>query len=91
VNSTLSFYATLPSSGRTIPGYITATVFLVQHDKIFFSVDGVLENQIDSVTSGESQVLSPQQNQNKVPIVLTDFLIFKVSKHHTWDCNYNYS
>ena len=71
----------MPSGRGTIPRYIIATVFLAQHDKIF-SVDSALENQIYSVTSGESQVLSSEQNQNRVAILLIGFPIAKVSKQH---------
>ena len=75
-NSILKFYAQL-TSGRVIPKTILATIFVERREKIF-SLDSSLEDFTESFTSDET-VLTPEQQNNTVPIAIINFLLSKVS------------
>ena len=77
-DSVLSFYATLPSGTGTVPKSTLATIFVAQQEKIF-SLESVLQNQEDSVESGERRAVTPAQSRNLVPISLINFRATKVS------------
>lgn len=77
-NSILSFYAVLPSGSGSLPGSVLATIFTSNQDRIL-SVESQLEKPIESISSSERPVLTPQQRQNTVPLRIFDLTPEKVS------------
>ena len=74
--SILEFYATLPNGG-TISKSILATIFVEKQNEIL-SLDSQLEDFTDSFTTDERR-LTPEQEQNSVPISIRNFPVARVS------------
>ena len=80
-DSTLSFYAVLPSGSGSLPKSVLATIFTSQQDSIL-SVNSELEKPSESISSSETPALTPAQTQNTVAITIFNFKSGKVSGKH---------
>ena len=76
-DSILTFYAALPS-GNIIPKHILGTVFVNQQENIL-TIESMVQdlNEIFAPT-GEREILTTQQRENRVPILIISFPITKV-------------
>ena len=75
-DSFLELFASLPNGG-TIPKSILATIFVEKQNEIL-SLDSQLEDFTDSFTTDE-RMLTPEQQQNAVPISILNFPVARVS------------
>ena len=77
-DSILTFYAVLPS-GNIIPKHILGTIFVNQQENIL-----VIESMVQDVDEifaplGDREILTVQQRENRVPILILYFPATKVS------------
>ena len=77
-DSILTFYAALPS-GNIIPKHILGTIFVNQQENIL-AIESIVQD-LDEifVPPGEREVLTTQQRENRVPILIIYFSVAKVS------------
>ena len=77
-DSILTFYAAL-QSGNIIPKHILGTIFVNQQENILAIESIVLDLDEIFAPPGERQTLTTQQRENRVPILIIDFAVTKVS------------
>ena len=77
-DSILTFYAALPS-GNIIPKHILGTIFVNQQDNIL-AIESIVQD-LDEIFAppGEREILTTQQRENRVPILIINFPVTKVS------------
>ena len=77
-DSILTFYAALPS-GNIIPKHILGTIFVNQQENIL-AIESMVQD-LDEILapSGEREILTTQQRENRVPILIFNFPVTKVS------------
>ena len=77
-DSILTFYAALPS-GNIIPKHILGTIFVNQQENIL-AIENMVQD-LDEILapSGEREILTTQQRENRVPILIINFPVTKVS------------
>ena len=77
-DSILTFYAALPS-GNIIPKHILGTIFVNQQENIL-AIEIIVQD-VDEIFAppGEREILTPQQRENRVPILIINFRVEKVS------------
>ena len=77
-DSILTFYAALPS-GNIIPKHILGTIFVNQQENIL-AIESMVQD-LDEILAppGEREILPTQQRENRVPILIINFPVTKVS------------
>ena len=77
-DSVLTFYAALPS-GNIIPKHILGTIFVNQQENVL-SIESMVQD-LDEIFAppGERETLTTQQRENRVPILIFNFPVTKVS------------
>ena len=77
-DSILTFYAALPS-GNIISKHILGTIFVNQQESIL-AIENMVQD-LDEIFAppGEREILTTQQRENRVPILIINFLFTKVS------------
>ena len=77
-DSILTFYAVL-SSGNIIPKHILGTIFVNQQENIL-AIESMVQD-LDEIfaPSGDRKILTVQQRENTVPILISNFPATKVS------------
>ena len=77
-DSILTFYAALPS-GNIIPKHILGTIFVNQQDNIL-AIESMVQD-LDEILAppDEREILTTQQRENRVPILIFNFPATKVS------------
>ena len=77
-DSILTFYAALPS-GNIIPKHILGTIFVNQQENIL-AIESMVQD-LDEILAptDEREILTTQQRENRVPILIFNFPATKVS------------
>ena len=74
----MTFYAAL-QSGNIIPKHILGTIFVNQQENILAIESIVLDLDEIFAPPGERETLTTQQRENRVPILIINFPVTKVS------------
>ena len=77
-DSILTFYAALPS-GNIIPKHILGTIFVNQQENVL-AIESMVQD-LDEIFAplGERETLTTQQRENRVPVLIYNFPVTKVS------------
>ena len=77
-DSILTFYAALPS-GNFIPKHILGTIFVNQQENVL-AIESMVQD-VDEIFAppGEREILTTEQRENRVPILIINFPVAKVS------------
>ena len=77
-DSILTFYAALPS-GNIIPKHILGTIFVNQQENVL-AIESMVQD-LDEIFAppGEREIVTTQQRENRVPILIFNFPVTKVS------------